>query len=181
MEVIVSAEYGTVLASASCVYYVPTKSPPWQIQSNATTEEWPELARDQVLEIPAAAGDTVDYDPGELLPIPGALSFTGKQSRAEANACDWALIEELVGPLRYRKDVEEAAMYRMSGTYRPRVPVRVVSRGLGAVAVYLSAHGHGPLPIKNALALTYSEQCKRIYKDVYERTTSFEWDGFDYD
>ena len=181
MEVIASAEYGTVLASDSCVYYVPTKTPPWQIRSNASTEEWPALARTDVHDMTAVAGETVEYRHRELLDIDGALSFTGKRDQATQTACDWALIEELVGPLRYREDVEQASMYRMSGTYRPRIPLRVVSRGLGAVAVYLSAHGHRPLPIKNALALTYAEQCRRIYKDVYEPTTSFEWDGFNYE
>lgn len=181
MKVIVNAEYGSVFASASCAYYVPTKSPSWQTQSNASTEDCPEFARKQVLETPAPVGETVNFDSDELLDVPGAISFTGDQNQAQKTACEWALIEELVGPLRYREDVEDACMYRKSGTYRPRVPVRVVNRGLGAVAVYLSAHGHGALSIKNALALTYSEQCKHIYHDVYKHTNSFEWDGFDYD
>lgn len=181
MELVVNAEYGAVLAAESRVYYVPTKTPSWQVQAPAPTEDLPELARETVLELPDRLESTVDVTSPELLKIDGLLTFTGDRATAVNTATDWAQIEELVGPLRYRPDVERAAMYMVPGACRPRVPVRVARQGLGSIGVYLFAHGHSGLSVSRALTLTYAELDKRIYHDVYTKTPSFEWEGFDYE
>ena len=181
MEVVVNAEYGAVLAAENNVYYVPTKTPPWQVQAPAPTEDLPELARDTVLDLSDYRGSKSGVTPADLEEIDGVLTFTGDQSDTITTASYWAQIEELVGPLRYRPDVERAAMYMVPGACRPRVPVRVAQKGLGAVGVYLFAHGHNGQSVSKALSLTYAELDNRIYHDVYTQTPSFEWEGFDYE
>lgn len=181
MELIVNAEYGAVLADDSGVYYVPTKTPSWQVQAPAQTEGLSELARDTVFELSDHPGSTIEVTTASLQEVDGMLRFTGDRVDAVTRASDWAQIEELVGPLRYRPDVEHAAMYMISGACRPCVPVRVARQGLGAIGVYLFAHGHTGMSVAKALALTYAELDRRVYYDVYTETPSFEWEGFDYE
>jgi len=181
MELIVNADYGAVLATGDEVYYVPTKTPPWQLQSSAETEAAPQLSREIVFEFPSSLGKIADLTPTELLEVDGTITFNSNRKDAIGQASDWAQIEELVGPLRYREDVEHAAMYMQPGKNRPRVPVRVARYGPGAIAVYLWAHGHDGWSVAKALTLTYAELDRRVYHDVYAQTPSFEWEGFDYE
>jgi len=180
MELMVNAEYGAVLATEEEVYYVPTKTPSWQIQAPAEAEETQSLARETVLE-PSSLRQGASLTTSDLQEVDGTIMFTGERKDAIGQATDWAQIEELVGPLRYRKDVEQAAMYMTPGETRPRVPVRVARYGPGAIAVYLWAHGHGGWSVAKALTLTYAELDRRVYEDVYTQTPSFQWEGFDYE
>jgi len=175
MKVIVTAAYGAVLASPTTVYYVPTKEPT-KIAWPAKTEERPDLKRNSVAAIDASAGESVGLTPDDLSRIDGVVSFCGTTDRATSRASDWAQIEELVGPLRYRDDVENAAMYWAAGECRPRVPVQIISRGLGAAGVYLFAHDHRSWEVARALGLTYATLFEHIKEDVYERTPSFDWE-----
>jgi len=175
MDVIVTAAYGAVLASPTTVYYVPTKEPT-KIAWPAKTEERPELKRKSVAAIDASAGESVEMTPEDLSRIDGVVSFCGETAWEIGRASDWAQIEELVGPLRYRDDVENAAMYWAAGERRPRIPVRIISRGLGAVGLYLFAHEHRSWAVARALGLTYATLFEHIKEDVYERTPSFDWE-----
>jgi len=175
MDVIVTAAYGAVLASPTTVYYVPTKEPT-KIAWPAKTEERPELKRKSVAAIDASAGESVEMTPEDLSRIDGVVSFCGETAWEIGRASDWAQIEELVGPLRYRDDVENAAMYWAAGECRPRVPVQIISRGLGAAGVYLFAHDHRSWAVARALGLTYATLFEHIKEDVYERTPSFDWE-----
>jgi len=181
VELIVNAEYGAVLATEEDVYYVPTKTPDWQIRAPAKTEKTPILARETVLEPSLLRQREDSLRECDLLEVDGTISFTGERKDAIGQAVDWAQIEELVGPLRYREDVEQAAMYMEPGICRPRVPVRVARHGLGAIAVYLWAHGHDGWSVAKALTLTYAELDRLVYKDVYTQTPSFQWEGFEYE
>ena len=176
MNVVVTATYGTVLVSPTTVYYVPTKQPPKGTRWPATTEQCPDLKRDSVATIGASAGDSVELTPDDLSDFDGVISFCGEPDRAASRASDWAQIEELVGPLRYRDDVETAAMYWVRGQARPRIPVRVASRGLGAMGLYLLAHGHRPWAVARGLGLTYAKLFEHLREDVYEETPSFNWE-----
>ncbi|WP_152420887.1 hypothetical protein [Halorubrum coriense] len=176
MNIIVTATYGAVLAGSTSVYYVPTKKPPRGMKWPATTEQCPDLKRDSVATIDASSGDSVELTPDDLSVFDGVLSFCGKLDRATSRASDWAQIEELVGPLRYRDDVENAAMYWVRGQDRPQIPVRVASRGLGAIGLYLLAHDHRPWAVARALGLTYAKLFEHLREDVYEETPSFNWE-----
>ncbi len=72
-------------------------------------------------------------------------------------------------------------MYWIPGEERPRIPVRVAAHGPGAIAIYLSAYGHRPWAVAKALHLTYSELLEHEYRDVYEKTPSFDWEGYEYE
>jgi len=176
MNVIVTAAYGTVLATSNSAYYVPTKQPSKGTKWPATTEQRSDLKRDSVATIGASAGDSVKLTLDDLSDFDGVISFCGKIDRATSRASDWAQIEELVGPLRYRDDVETAAMYWVPGQDRPRIPVRVTSRGPGAIGLYLFAYGHRPWAVAKALGLTYTKLFEHLREDVYEKTPSFSWE-----
>lgn len=180
MKVVVNARYGTVLESDMTAYYVPTRGLSLRYPI-AQTETLPELKRENVWTPTAEAGDCVGVAIADLLSLDGVIPFRGGGTQAVSRAEDWAQLEELVGPLRYRHDVEDAGMYMHQGTYRPRVPLRVARHGPGAMALYLTAHGHNVLMVKKALALTYHELTVRVAVDVYPETPSFEWEGPDYD
>jgi len=181
MEVIVNANYGTVLVSNDIAYYVPTKKPPRGVRWPAATEKRPDLKRSSVASIDAVAGETVSLTLDDFNRIDGVVPFSGDRPHAIARASDWAQIEELVGPLRYRQDVESAAMYWVSGDGRPRIPLRVAAHGSGAIGIYLSAHGHRLWAISKALNLTYAQLLEHKYRDVYVQTPSFEWEGYNYE
>ena len=66
MGLVVDAKYGAVLAAENRVYYVPTKTPPWQVQAPTPTEDLPELAREAVLDLSDRPGSTVGVTPAEL-------------------------------------------------------------------------------------------------------------------
>lgn len=180
MEVIVNATYGTVLASDDGVCYVPTKVPPRGVRWPAKTEKRPDLKRDSVSSMDAAAGETVSLTQDDFSHVDGVITFSGDRQQAVSRASDWAQVEELVGPLRYRQDVECAAMYWIPGEERPRIPLRVAALGPGAIGIYLSAYGHCPWAISKALNLTYTELMKEEYR-VYKKTPSFDWEGCDYE
>ncbi len=177
MEVVVNAKYGVVLKGNSTVYYVPTKTPPWQTRAPAESERIPALRRTKIATITETEGEYVSLSPGRLIYTDGVVTFDEKSKRAVSRAEDWAQIEELVGPLQYRYDVEAAAMYLSKGTCRPRIPLRVARHGPGAIAIYLYAHDHGPMMVKKALGLTYHELTEYIYTDVVSETPSFQWDN----
>lgn len=176
MNIIVNATYGTVLVSSTTTYYVPTKEPPERTRWPATTEQCPDLKRNSVATIDASAGESIRLTPDDLRDFDGVISFCGKSGRATSRASDWAQIEELVGPLRYRDDVEIAAMYWVAGQDRPQIPVRVAIRGLGAIGLYLLAHDHRPWAVAKALRITYAKLFEHLKEDVYEQTPSFNWD-----
>jgi len=181
MEVIVNAAYGTVLASTDSVCYVPTKIPPKRVRWPAKTEKRPDLKRESVASIDAVAGETVSLTRDDFTHVDGVIPFSGDRQQAVGRASDWAQVEELVGPLRYRPDVESAAMYWTPGKERPRIPLRVAARGPGAIGIYLSAYGHNPWAVSKALNLTYPQLLKHEYRDVFKQTPSFKWDGYDYE
>lgn len=181
MKVVVNARFGTVLESDMSAYYVPTRTPSSPSPCPAQTETLPELNRTNVWSPTAEAGEYVAVPIADLLYIDGVIPFSGGGTRAVSRAEDWAQLEELVGPLRYRHDVEDAGMYFTSRTYRPRIPLRVARHGLGAMSLYLTAHNHNVLHVKKALGLTYHELTVRIAVDVYPETPSFEWEGPEYE
>ena len=181
MDVIKHATYGTVLRSSSFVYYVPTKTPSKSVQWPATTEEYTDLKRSSVASVDASAGETTSLTVGELRQIDGVIPFHGASNRATSRALNWAQMEELVGPLRYRSDVESAAMYWIAGDERPRIPLRVAAHGPGAIGVYLSAYGHSPWAVAKALGLTYPELLEHKRRDVYKKTPSFDWEENKYE
>ena len=174
MEVVVNAKYGSVLRSAVVAYYVPTRTPSWTVRTPATVETLPELERTNVWTPTADPGKRVAVTPADLLHVDGVIPFSGDTERAVSRASDWAQLEELVGPLRYRDDVEDAGMYVVEGTYRPRIPLRVARCGVGAIAQYLLVHGHDVLMVKQALAVTFHRLMERIHQDVCIETPSFE-------
>lgn len=179
MEVVVNAKYGSVLRSEVVAYYVPTRTLPWNVRTPATTETLPELKRTNVWTPTAEPGEGAAVTPADLLHIDGVIPFSGDIERAVGRASDWAQLEELVGPLRYRDDVEDAGMYFVEGTFRPRIPLRVARCGAGAIAQYLTAHGHNVLMVKQALGLTFHQVMERMHTDVCVETPSFECEGWE--
>ena len=178
MEVVVNANYGSVLRSELVAYYVPTRTPPWNVRTPATVETLPELERTNVWTPTAEAGERVAVTLADLLHVDGVIPFSGDTERAVSRASDWAQLEELVGPLRYRDDVEDAGMYVAEGTFRPRIPLRVARCGAGAIAQYLLVHGHDVLMVKQALGLTYHRLMERMHLDVCPETPSFNCEGW---
>ncbi|WP_178917637.1 hypothetical protein [Natronomonas gomsonensis] len=143
MNVVAEGRYGAVLHSSDGdVLYVPSRQSHRVTVSFADEETDPPLRRRNAPETLTAPDGTATVSWEEIERIEGVIRFTGGRLNSSSKAKHWLVLEDAVGPLRYRTDVENASIHNRGGETRPRVPLRLLPYGTGAVFAYFIAHDH---------------------------------------
>ena len=164
---------GLVRLGEADVVYVPTAQSHRVTVSFATEEDHPALRRRNAPETPLCSDMTVNVDRADLPSIEGTVRFSDGELNPVSRAKHWLVLEDAVGPLRYRSDVENASFHNSGGETRPRVPIQVTRCGVGAVFAYFVAHDHYGYRVSRELPGTLADLNTEFETFVEQQAPSF--------
>ena len=174
MKAIAEGRYGgLVRLNETDVIYIPTAQSHQVTVSFATEENDPALRRRNAPETLLFSDMTVNVDSADIGSIEGTIRFSDGKLNPVSRAKHWLVLEDAVGPLRYRSDVENASFHNSSGKTRPRVPIQVTRYGNGAVFAYFIAHDHYGYRVSRELPGTLSDLNTEFETFVEQQAPSF--------
>lgn len=174
MKAIAEGRYGgLVRLDEMDVVYIPTAQSHRVTISFATEEDDPALRRRNAPKTLMLPDETANIDRSDIPRIEGTVRFSDGVLNPVSRAKHWLVLEDAVGPLQYRSDVENASFHNSSGETRPRVPIQVARYGFGAVFAYFIAHDHYGYGVSRELPGTLADLNREFEMFVEQEAPSF--------